>query len=100
MNTFTSYRGLSAEYCPETQTLRVGFAGREGCFTVRVDEARFHGEKVFDLASYGVCRPWIESKYDCQVLHVDFSDGPVEQETFAIAAALSLLAALTYKKQA
>lgn len=89
MNTFTSYRGLSAEYCPETQTLRVGFAGREGYFTVRVDEARFHGEKVFDLASYGVCRPWIESKYDCQVLHVDFSDGPVEQETFAIAAALS-----------
>jgi hypothetical protein len=89
MTTFTSYRKLSAQYNPETRIVRVAFAGHEGWFTVRIDEARFQGKKVFDLDSYGECKSWVESKLDSQVLHIDFSNGPVEQECFGIAIRLS-----------
>lgn len=89
MNTFTSYRKLSAAYNHEDQMIRVSFAGRDGWFTVHVDEARFKGEKIFGLESYGICKPWVENKYDGQVLHIDFSEGPVEQETFSIIVTLS-----------
>jgi hypothetical protein len=89
MKTFTSFRKLSAEYDTETKVVRVAFSGHEGWFTVRVDEVRFHGKKVFDWDSFGKCKSWIERKFDSQVLHIEFSDGPIEQECFNIVIVLS-----------
>ena len=86
MKAFTSYRKYSLEYDTESREMRVGLAGREGWLTVRVVQALDQGERAFDLDDYAACNAWVETQFDRQALHVDYTGGPACQENFSIVA--------------
>lgn len=83
MNVYTSYRNYSLEYDLDSHILRIG-AGKKGWFTVKLCEARFCGEKVFDLSDYAHCTARVDTEFDRQVMHVMYDHGPVEQEEMEI----------------
>lgn len=89
MKAFTSYRNYSAEYNLENHELRIAWTEPAGWLTVRVDEARYDGVKVFDLNDYGAPATRVENGFDRQVLRIVYAGGPVEQETFGIAVTLT-----------
>lgn len=84
MKAYTSYRKYSAEYDTQTHELRVCFAGHGGFFTARIDEV-YHGDRrAFDLDDYKMSSVSALTLFDRQVLSIQYSGGPEEQETFGI----------------
>ena len=56
---------------------------------VKIDHAIYKGKTIFNLDSYKECSAFITKKFDSQELHIDFSEGPIEQEKFGIVVKLS-----------